>query len=307
MLASASNAVGISAKCVFPDEERRVSTVWRQIPDSLGSFLPDDAKMPIVISRKTAEKLNVRLKSKIVFTFADAAGDMQSLAFRVSGIYKTTNTMLDEAEVFVRYSDIFPATGLPEGAAHEAAIVLKDLKTCDLFSPQITQTLNGFDVEDWKQISPVLDMSKQWVDMMAVIIIGIFLLALSFGIVNTMLMAVLERTRELGMLRAIGMGKSGIFRLLMLETLLLTGLGSVIGIVAGALLVIPSLKTGIDLTFLMSDNFEDYGYGSVIYPVLNLKMFVQIAVMVVVAGILSAVYPAQKALNIKVLDAIRGN
>ncbi|MDR0542200.1 MAG: FtsX-like permease family protein [Dysgonamonadaceae bacterium] len=305
MLASANNAVGITVKGVFPEDEKAISTIWKQIPDTLGAFLPDNTRMPVVISKKIAEKLKVKLKSKIVLTFQDAQGEMQSLAFRVCGIYKTTNGLFDEGNVFVRYGDIFPYTGLPGGAVHEAGIKVADLETCKMIAPQMKALLSGLSVQDWGELNPMLSMSLAWMDFFGIIIIVIFLLALSFGIVNTMLMAVLERTRELGMLSAIGMTKGRIFSMIMLETFFLTLLGSIAGMILAALVILPFMSKGIDLSFLMEDQFEDYGFGSVIYPVLTVKIFLQILAPVILAGILSAVYPARKALGLKSLDAIR--
>jgi ABC-type antimicrobial peptide transport system permease subunit len=109
------------------------------------------------------------------------------------------------------------------------------------------------------------------------------------------------------MLGAIGMSKGRIFRMIMLETVFLTLLGSAVGIVLGAALIVPSMQSGIDLSFMMEDDmFEDYGYGSIVYPILDVRMFVEIVVMVVLAGILSAIYPARKALGLKVMEAVRG-
>ena len=122
LLASAANSSGISLKAVNPEEEIAVSDIWKFIPDTLGGFLSDDMRMPIVISRETAEKLKVRLRSRIVFTFADSEGDMQSLAFRVSGIYNTPSPQLDAGKAFVRYEDIHAATALPQNAVHEIDI-----------------------------------------------------------------------------------------------------------------------------------------------------------------------------------------
>jgi ABC-type lipoprotein release transport system permease subunit len=304
MLASASNAAGISVKGVFADEEKATSVISSQIADTMGAFLPDEAKMPIVISKKTAEKLKVRLKSKIVFTFQDARGEMQSIAFRVSGIFKTTNGMFDEGNAFVRYKDIFACTGLPEDAIHEASIKVSDLEACEAAAPLLKNLFPGLGVQTWSELNPTLAMSLAWTDLFGMIITGIFLLALSFGIINTMLMAVLERTRELGMLCAIGMGKKRIFSMIMLETVFLTLLGSLVGMVAGALLIALTVDSGIDLSFFMEDRLEDFGFGSIVYPILNVSMFLQTSMLVVVAGILSAVYPARKALKLKPLEAI---
>jgi ABC-type antimicrobial peptide transport system permease subunit len=224
-------------------------------------------------------------------------------------IFHTSNTAFDEGNVFVRYDDIFPATSLPQGAAHVAAVMFGSdapFDKIDELSLEIKALFPDFDVKNWKEISPMMAMSMGMTDMFAVIILAIFLLALAFGIINTMLMAVLERTRELGMLRAIGMSRGQVFRMIMLETVFLTLVGSIAGVILATLVLLPSLHSGIDLAPLMGNTFEDYGFSSVVYPIVNVTMFVEILVLVIAAGILSAIYPARKALNIKILEAMRG-
>ena len=308
MLSSANNAVGVQANGVDAADEKAVSTIWKTIPDSLGSFLPDDATNPIVISAKTAKKLKVKLRSKIVFSFQDATGEMQALAFRVSGLFHTPNTAFDESTVFVRYSDILPSTALPEGSAHVAAIMFSGNATfdkIDQITPKVKNLFPTMDVKNWRDLNPMMSMSLGITNLMVVIIIGIFLFALAFGIVNTMLMAVLERTRELGMLGSIGMSKRKIFAMIMYETVFLTLAGGVTGIVLAALALFPSIRRGIDLTPMMGDIFEDYGFSAMVYPILDIKMFMLIVVLVMIAGILSAIFPALKALKMKPLDAMR--
>jgi ABC-type lipoprotein release transport system permease subunit len=305
LLASANNVTGISLKAVNPEEEKSVSAIWKCIPDTLGEFLPDEFRIPIVISQKTAEKLKLKLKSKVVFSFADADGDIQSLAFRVCGIFKTTNSLLDESKVFVRYDDIVDVAALPPNAVHEVAITVKDLETCEILTPKMTALFPDLSVMDWRTLSPLIAVSLDYMKYVVFIYIGIFLFALSFGIINTMLMAVLERTRELGMLGAVGMSKHRIFGMVMLETIFLTTLGSFVGILLATVIIVPTMKTGINLTPILGGSFEEFGMGSVVYPLLTMKMLLQIVFLVVVASILSAIYPARKALKLKPLEAIR--
>ncbi|MDR1975313.1 MAG: FtsX-like permease family protein [Bacteroidales bacterium] len=305
MLSSANNSVGMTANGVVPEDEQRVSTIWKMIPDSLGAFLPEDTRAAIVISEKTAEKLKVRLRSKIVFSFQTAAGEMQTMAFRVCGIFKTSNSAFDEGQAFVRYDDIFPLTALPENSAHKAYIRVADLETCEKITPELKTLFPDLSVQNWKELNPMFAMSLEYMDLYAMIIIGIFLFALAFGIINTMLMAILERTREIGMLAAIGMNRSRIFRMIMFETVFLTLLGSVAGIALAIAALIPSLHSGIDLTFMMSDSFEDYGFSSIVYPVISAEMFVEIVILVILTGILAAIYPARKALKLNPIEAIR--
>ena len=302
MLASPHNAVGVTAKAIWEDEERQVTTVWKYIPDTLGTFLNDDTRMAMVISEEIAEKLKVKLKSKIVFTFQNVDGDMQSIAFRVGGIYKTTTMSLS---VFVKYSDIVDYTGLPQVAVHEVAVKFADIETCSIVASQLKNMFSNMDVQEWRELNPGISMYFAFTDFMGIVILAIFLFALSFGIINTMLMAVLERTRELGMLGAIGMSKGKIFNMIMIETVFLTLLGSIVGIILGVVLVMPLQKSGIDLSIFITDYFEDFGFSSIVYPLLNLKMLLQIVVLVILTGILSAIYPARKALKLKPLEAIR--
>jgi ABC-type lipoprotein release transport system permease subunit len=305
MMASAAGAAGVSVKGVDAGVERALFRLQEAIPDSCGSFLPDGGKMQIAISRKTAETLKVRLRSKIVLTFQDTEGGMQSLAFRIGGIYKTSNASFDETTVFVRRSDLLPYTGLPANAVHEVALMTSGFEACRTALPRLQALLPEMDVQSWDTLQPELGMMHSWIGLITGVVLAIFLAALSFGIVNTMLMAVLERTRELGMLACIGMSRRRIFGMIMLETLFLTGLGSGIGILLAMPVVAGAAKYGIDLTFLLEDQFEEYGFGSVVYPVMQADTFLLIVALVALAAVLSAVYPARRALKLEPLDAIR--
>ena len=205
----------------------------------------------------------------------------------------------------MRKSDIFALTGLPEGAVHEAALTVDDLEIAPIASDKLKAQLSGVEIQRWDEIQPELGLMYSWIGMMTTIFLAIFLLALSFGIINTMLMAVLDRTRELGMLGAIGMSKRRIFNMIILETVFLTCVGSFIGIILGGIVIGLTSQNGIDLTFMGGDLFDDYGYVSVVYPTMDVKMFAQIVVLVVITGFLSAIYPARKALKLNSLEAIR--
>jgi ABC-type antimicrobial peptide transport system permease subunit len=135
-------------------------------------------------------------------------------------------------------------------------------------------------------------------------LLAIILAALAFAIVNTMLMIVLERTRELGMLMAVGMNKGRLFRMIMLESILLSLTGGFAGIVVSILLIALTAHTGIDLSSL-GKGFEALGYDPVMYPELRPGFFVGTVIMVVLTGILSALYPARKALGINPALAVK--
>ena len=162
----------------------------------------------------------------------------------------------------------------------------------------------GLDVEEWKHISPELAMQSTWLDFMLYIFVGIILAALGFGIVNTMLMAVLERIREIGMLIAIGMNRKRVFSMIVLETVFLSLTGGVLGILLAWITVSILNATGLNMS-QFSQGMEALGYPSLIYPSVDFASYVKITVMVMLTGVLAAIYPALHAIRLKPAEAIR--
>ena len=175
--------------------------------------------------------------------------NITSGAFRVEGIYETDNNLYDESVIFVRYGDICALTGLDGTEAHEIAALLDQ----DEYSEQVKQELKnifaGLEVQSWTELSPEAGYMVSAMDQYMLIFIIIILLALCFGIINTMLMVVLERVKELGMLMAIGMSKVKIFFMIMLETVYLSVTGGIMGIVAGYIVSKHLEQAGLDLYF----------------------------------------------------------
>jgi ABC-type antimicrobial peptide transport system permease subunit len=133
---------------------------------------------------------------------------------------------------------------------------------------------------------------------------AIILLALGFAIVNTMLMVVLERTRELGMIMAIGMNRFKVFRMILYETMLLGVIGSIIGMLVSWWFTSYFGEQGIDIS-MVAQGFEALGYGSVMHPMLEFTDYVQVGFMVLVTGLIASVFPTIRALKMKPVEAIR--
>jgi ABC-type antimicrobial peptide transport system permease subunit len=119
-----------------------------------------------------------------------------------------------------------------------------------------------------------------------------------------MLMVVFERTRELGMLMGIGMSKSRVFRMIMLETIFLTTIGGIIGMILGAFLIAYFHQKGIDLSSL-SQGLGAYGFDPNIYPFIKSSLYLNLSLMIVCTAILAAIIPARKALKLNPVEAIR--
>ena len=303
MAASAETASGVLISGVFPEDEETVTNISTKIID--GEYFKGIARNPVVIGKKLAEKLNVKVRSKIVITIQDMDNNITSGAFRVAGIYSTDNNMFDEANIYVRFSDIQKLTNFPENAAHEIAINIGDNNDLPIILEEVKSiTDNKLDVKTWKELSPEMNYLTEAMDMYMYIFIIIILLALLFGIINTMLMVVMERTKELGMLMAIGMNKIRIFSMIVLESVLLSLTGGGVGIIIGGLSAKYGETHPIDLS-MWAQGYQQLGYDAFVYTQLDSTMLINITILVIATGIIAAIYPAYKALKNDPADALR--
>jgi len=130
------------------------------------------------------------------------------------------------------------------------------------------------------------------------------MLALAFGIINTMLMAIIERTKELGMLMAIGMNRRRVFKMIMLETVFLTFVGAAVGMLSGWVIIEILGKTGIHFAS-WGEGYEAIGFAARVYPVVTPEFFAFTTIMVIATAIISSMWPARKALKLIPVEALR--
>jgi len=248
--------------------------------------------------------LDYRIRNKIQITISDKTGTPVQGTFRVCGIYKTTNGGFDQISVFVNSREL---AGLYDGTSvltHEIAILLTDIENVDSVKEKLKGISTDNTVSTWKEMAPDAAMMNDYMIMYYFIFIGIVMFALAFGIINTMMMTILERTRELGMLMAIGMNRKRIFYMIMLETIFLTIVGAVAGMLSGWILVEILGNTGIHFS-TWGEGFEAIGFAAIVYPVITPSFFIIITVMVILTAIISSIWPARKALKLNPIEALR--
>ena len=301
MVASAETGTGVKIIGIDPENENKVTDLSSKIIS--GKYIDSTDRNPVVISERLARKLKVSLKNKIIITVQDFNKNITGGAFRIAGIFRTDNSMFDEANIFVRGTDLSRLTGLKEHEAHEIAILLNKNETDDA-----TKILSGrfpnLEVKSWKQLSPEAGYLVSAMNQYMFIFIIVILIALCFGIINTMLMVIMERIHELGMLMAIGMNRVRVFAMIMLETVFLSLSGGISGLIIGYAAIKYFEKAGINLYF-WKEAFSELGYSSYIYPVSDTKTMAITVILVMITGIISALYPAYKALKLNPSEAIR--
>ncbi|MFW5820749.1 MAG: ABC transporter permease [Bacteroidota bacterium] len=301
---SAEKGGGVKLIGIEPEREKKVTNLHEKIVS--GNYLEEMKRSkPIVIGQKLAEKLGVEEGSKIVAGILDINGTPLYYQFRVAGIFDVVSSPFEEGNAFVRYSDLEQITGLPEGSAHEIAVLLNSRGITEKLTNSLEKKFPDLAVRHWKEIMPELSYLTESMNLYMYIFILIILLALGFGIVNTMLMVVLERIKELGMLMAVGMNKLRIFGMIMLETVYLCLTGGVAGVILGAGISLYFSKKGLDLSGLYGEGLSAIGYDSVIFTSLNASMIYITVTLVIITGIISSIYPAIKALRLNPANAIR--
>lgn len=300
LASSATNNYGVIIYGVEVDEEMKTSGLYTYLTE--GNFLEDPARNPVLIGSELAKRLSLNLRSRLVLTFQDVDGNITAGAFRVSGIFRTPNTGFNEKTLFVNRSDINRIIGYSE-AVHEIAIKIVDFNQADRFAGELEVGFKNR-VRSWGDLSPTLRYVDGTMSTMMYLIMGIIIIALSFGIINTMLMSILERTQELGMLRSVGMNKRRTFIMIMAETFYVTMAGAPIGLMLSWLTINWVGSVGIDLS-TFSQGLEHYGFKSMIYPHLEFKYYMNITLMMFFASFIAAIFPAIKALKLNPVEAVR--
>lgn len=308
MAASASSSEGIVIRGIDPEEEKNVTTLNQYIID--GTYFDMDIRNPAVVGESLAKKLKLKVKSKLVVTMQSLNGEIVYEAFRIVGIYKTDNSMFDKTSVFVIDKDLANSISFDMHNTSEIAVTINNSDENDIAKASLVQdfsdeiTSKQIVVRTWNEIQPAFQMMNDMTKQFSFIFLIIILFALSFGVVNTMLMVILERIHEIGMLMAIGMSKARVFLMILMETVFLSITGGIIGIIL-SFIVIESLKPiGIDLS-VVADGLNAYGYTSYIYPSIQFTFYLEAAVLVIIMAMIASIFPAKKALNLNPAEAVR--
>lgn len=297
---SPTSTGAVQIRGIDPESESAVTAFHDLVIE--GEYLNENRSMYVLIGKQLSEKLSVGIGSRVVLSFTDQEYNVISSAFRIGGIFRSVSTQYDERNVFVLRSDLNRLLGFGD-QAHEIAVLFTDENEAVKAETALSKALPGVKVQSWRKLSPELVYLQDVGSQVLYIFIILIMLGLSFGILNTMLMIVHERTHELGMLKAIGMNRRRIFLMLQLETLLMTLLGTAVGIMLGRLILWP-LMGGIDLNFL-SDALAAFGIPTVVYPVIGPNFYRNVIVLVFSFTFIASLYPSRKALQINPADAVR--
>lgn len=301
LVASPTLTQGVELRGIDATAETRLVRLPEQLIE--GAYLSDTSVPELLIGKRLAQKLKVEVGSRLVLSFPNAQQEVVSGSFKVTGIFRTANAGFDQSTVYLHQHQLQALLGETD-AVYELALRLSENDSVPALTTALQTAYPTLQVRSWRELAPELAYMQDSGSVVSYIFVIIILLGLSFGILNSMLMAVYERMRELGMLKALGMTKSRIFLMVMTETLTMALLAGMIGLLTGYGLVAWLGNTGIDLSGY-AEALAAFGYDAVIYPALSWQYALNITLLVIVLSLLASLYPALKALKLNAADAIR--
>ena len=301
MLSNSNGSYGIQVKGIDPDEEIKVTNTYEKVID--GEYFKSKRDNTILVGKKLADKLNLKLKSKVVITFQDENYELTSLLYRVEGIFRSGNSRYDEMNVFVKNKSI--TKNLPGfNGYHEMPILLSDIELRGEVKKDLIPISSDNIVEGWDDISKELAYANEMLSAVLYIFMMIILSGLSFGVINTMLMAILERRKEIGMLMSIGMNRYKIFMMISFETIFLSLIALPFGLITSYLIVEYYSVVGIDLS-VVEAGLENFGVGTRLYFKVPNEEYFYVSLMVFIISIFSSIFPSVRALKINPVEATK--
>ncbi len=298
MFASANKSIGGVFIAVNPNIEHAKNNLFIQSL-SEGKLFNANSKHGIVVGYKLAHKLRLKLGKKLVYTTTDASGEIISRIARVKGMFKTGVDTIDASMVLLPLAATQQALGYSSNQASLIAVLIHDQRKADDMRDKIASlhSTQNYEVLSWHEAQPdlagVIAMDKS-MNYISQFLVGLIIAA---GILNTMLMSVLERKHEFGMMMAVGLSPQALFKLVMVESFWLALLGLILGIVITAPWFYFLYYHGIDLSSGFGDDFT-YG-GVLIDPLFKARLFPESIVFILGSvfslAMLAGAYPAWKA------------
>jgi ABC-type lipoprotein release transport system permease subunit len=300
VITSERESRGVTLLGIDPDAERMFSFVDYDAVD--GRFLEGPEDKGVVIGAKLADTLETEVGKRIVLMSQDPDNDIADRGFRVVGLFHANMEVYEETYAFVGKRTAQKMLRIGDSVS-EVIFVGSDYRNVEPVFEKVSAAVDdSVKVSRWTEVDTYLGTMLGVMDGFVLIWVIVIFLALSFGLVNTLVMAVFERVREIGLMLALGMKPMSILGQIIIESMMLLAVGLLIGDVLAYITVKP-LESGIDIS-IVAKGMEMFGASSILYPKLYLDDVILSNVVVLVLGFLASLSPAWRASRYEPVEAI---
>ena len=294
---------GVMLMGVDPETEQNVLTTSSLIRQ--GDYLTGNTPNTVIIGSLLAQRLKIGLGQELTILGQGRDGSIAATVMTVRGIFKSGIDEVDRSTVQMLLSDFDVLFGM-DGTVHAIVATVNKLTQAGEIkqSLQHRPELVGLDILDWMDLSPGLKQSIQMDLVSGIIMYVILIIVVAFSIMNTFLMAVFERTREFGVMMAIGTKPMRLVKVMLMESMFMTGLGLFFGMMMGVILTQYFARVGIPMGGA-SELMAQYGIAGRMHPRLSLVTLFSGPVLIGLVTFVTALLPALRIPRLKPVDAMK--
>jgi len=265
-----------------------------------GNYLSPNDRDAVLIGKPMAEKLKLKVGDNVGLSLNTADGNVQDQIFTVKGIYTTGTYGFDSGTVFLPLAKAQAMTQT-ENHASTVYVLLKDTSMTDSVVPALSVPSN-LEVKTWKDLNALFVEYEAFAQSYIAIFYLIILAISASVIINTLIMSVYERTREIGILSAIGMRGGRIMMLFLAESSMLAVGGVIMGLIIG---VLATLYFNINGFYIGNMGLSGMAIADTIYAKLTVDNLINLTILTFVVTMLAGLYPAVMASRMQPVEALR--
>lgn len=307
LASSAASALPVRIEGVDPAREKVFSTLPDQLTD--GRYLEPDDRLAAFIGAELARRLDLKVGDRMVVTAQAASGQVEGQMLRVAGVFHTGIQEMDEGLIHVPIETVRQWLGVP-GAATTVAVLLESSRDTDAAVKALRTSLDGnqgIRVLGWRQASPELDSGVRIDDYGDYVFHAILFAIIALAILNAVMMSVLGRKREFGILQALGLTGAETGLVVLGEGIFLTAASGISGMLLGFAFTWGFFRNGLDFSSFMEGGMSASGgiINPVIIPVFRADQVAMSLISIAVIGFLASLYPAFRASQLDVAEAMK--
>lgn len=304
LISTATAAQGAILMGISPSDELKVTNLNKFVIK--GGFLNQNKDKGIIIGKELGQILKVSLGDKIVVFTQSYYGTMEAASFWVEGFIESGGRDIDRYTAFITIKEAQQLLNYSDGTASCFSIRTKRIEDVSSIARELKSILEpqGYDVKSWDEIGPEL---RDWIafyDAIIEVIMIVLLLIVAVGIMNTILMGVIERTYEFGLMGALGTKRFQIITVVFSEAFILAIMGILLGIILGLFFIGYFQRIGINLSWYGQVRSQFY-LTQYIYPIPSTRFLLKACIFLFLDTLLVSVYPAHKASSLEPIEAMR--